>query len=93
MKSIYTLVGMKYKNATEFVASLPRGEPLLLARDSTNDFDPFAVQVWARDRHVGFVKATEVRPLAQWLDRNGAKMSTGFLAFDGDRWPKIEVEQ
>lgn len=71
MKALYSMVGMQHRDAVAFVSSLPRGEPLTLIREPTNQYDPNAVQVWARDRHVGFVKATQARALAMRIDRDG----------------------
>lgn len=51
--------------------SLPNGEPLTLVREPTNTYDPNAVQVWACNEHVGYIKATEVRPLAAFIDQHG----------------------
>jgi hypothetical protein len=97
-KSLYALVGMKHRGTEALVASLPQGEPLTLIRDRANQFDPNAVQVWARGQHVGFVRATQVRPLALALDRRNAPLGmapqiSARLAIDGGKWPMCEVEE
>jgi hypothetical protein len=102
MKSLVALVGMKHRGTEEFVASLPQGETLTLVREPDNKFDPNAVQVWARDRHVGYVKAAQVGPVAMALDRvmstdravlhEGKPAMLAKLAIDGGRWPMVEVE-
>lgn len=95
-KSLYAIVGMKHRGTEVFVASLPAGEPLLLLRDANNPHDPNAVQVWARGRHVAYLKATQVRPLARRLDSQialgrGPKLEAK-LSIDGGHWPMAEVE-
>jgi hypothetical protein len=67
-KALYALVGMKHRGTEALVASLPQGEPLTLIREPMNCFDPNAVQVWARDTHVGYIAAKQVKPLALAMD-------------------------
>lgn len=94
MKSLFTLVGMKYRNAEDFVKSLPAGEPLTLVREPDNDFDPNAIQVWAHERHIAFVKGTEARKLARFMDNDcGGGPVMGKLAIDSGKWPMVEVEE
>lgn len=100
MKAIYSIVGMRFRKTTEFLQALPKGEPLLLKRDRANQYDPFAVQVWARDTHIGFVKAIEVKTLAAKIDGDvlfEAALANGEppiarLAYVGG-WPSAEVEE
>lgn len=105
MKSLYALVGMKHRGTEEVVAALPQGEPLTLRREPSNPYDKFAVQVWARGQHVGYVKASQVRPVALAMDTKiGAALAaygdasrdeirfTATLAIDGGRWPMVEVD-
>jgi hypothetical protein len=97
-KSLVALVGMKHRGTEALVASLPQGEPLTLVREHGNKFDPFAVQVWARGQHVGFIKATQVKPIALAMDRAALPLSEdgpmmpAKLAIDGGKWPMIELE-
>ncbi len=86
------MVGMHYRQAAQFVESLPKGEELMLKRDRNNAHDPWAVQVWARGRHVAFVKATEVRSLAQRMDLAKQDLRPGRLAFDCG-WPVVETNE
>lgn len=92
MKSIFAIVGMKHRGTVEFVAGLPRGEPLTLVRESNNPFDSNAVQVWARDRHAGFIRGTQCRELARFMDGRGLAQMTAALAITSDRWPMAEVD-
>lgn len=100
-KSLYALVGMKHRGTEALVASLPQGEPLTLIREPTNPYDHNAVQVWAREQHIGFVKSTQVRPLAmamdraiemQRLSRGGGGVMPAKLSIDGGHWPMVEVD-
>lgn len=96
-KSLVALVGMKHRGTEALVASLPQGEPLTLIREHGNRYDPFAVQVWAREQHVGCIKATQVRPVAMALDARGAPLGmpsqmAALLAIDGGKWPMVELE-
>lgn len=100
-KSLVALVGMKHRGTESLVASLPQGEPLTLIRETDNKYDRFAVQVWARDAHVGYIKSTQVRPIAmamdraiemQALSRGGGGVLPAKLAIDGGPWPMVEID-
>lgn len=101
MKALYAMVGMQHRNALEFVASLPNGEPLTLVREPNNVFDPNAVQVWAQGRHIGFIKATQARALAIRMDRvppanlPRSTLSVGLIGVlvKREHLPMIEVEE
>jgi len=90
IRGLYTMVGMRFRNAEKFVQSLPAGEPLTLIRDPNNAHDPHAVQVHAREQFVAFIKGTEVAKLAAVMDA-GTKV-TAKLAW-GPRWPMVETEE
>ncbi len=98
MKSLVALVGMKHRGTEALVASLPQGEPLTLVREHGNKYDNFAVQVWAREQHVGFIKATQVKPIALAMDRaeaankGSASVWQAKLAIDGGKWPMVEID-
>jgi len=99
MKMLVALVGMKYQGGEAIVAALPNGAPLVLKREPDNRFDPAAVQVWimkddgSEGRHVGYIKATQARPIAAYMDQalKGEPLKAK-LAVDGGRWPMVEVE-
>lgn len=102
MKALYALVGMKHRGSEALVASLKRGHPLLLIREADNPHDRNAVQVWANGEHIGYVRGTQVRPLAMKLDApswhqqsalTGRSCINASLAVSADRWPMIEVEE
>ncbi len=91
-KTVYAIVGMKHRGTEALVSSLPVGEPLLLVREASNQFDPNAVQVWARGQHVAYLKATQVRSLAMAMDTSEIAKKDAKLAIDGGRWPMAEVD-
>jgi len=93
MKAIYTMVGMQHRGSVDFVASLPKGEPIILLRDPNNAHDPNAVMVWARGRHVAFLKAGEAFQLARRMDAIHQPKIEARLTFDGQRWPMAEVDE
>jgi hypothetical protein len=92
MKALYALVGMKHRGTESVVAALKDGHPVTLIREPNNDYDPNAVQVWA-DQHIGYVKATQARPLAMAMDRALKATRAGVLRKTADKWPMIEVEE
>jgi hypothetical protein len=100
MKTLVALVGTRWRgdDMVALLKSLPQGEPLALIREPTNAVDAAAIQVWARDQHIGFVKGTQNRHLAAKMDRNPdfrAAMSSGLrckLAIDGGKQPMVEID-
>lgn len=103
-KSLYALVGMKHRGTEALVASLPQGEPLTLLREPSNAHDRNAVQVWARGKLLGYVKGSQVAPLAARMDAAASTQNRPLpagvhftpptparLAIDGGRWPMVEV--
>lgn len=98
MKTLVALVGTKFRGPAmmKLLASLPQGEPLVLIRDRDNRFDPFAVQVWARGEHIGFIKGTQVKPVALAMDREigpAAEQRPAKLAIDGGKQPMVEIDE
>lgn len=98
-KSLVALVGVKFRGpeVEVLVAALPQGEPLTLIREPTNKFDTNAVQVWARGVHVGFLKGSQNKPVANWMDalrraRQSEPTLEAKLAVDGGKWPMVEIE-
>jgi len=101
--STYPIVGMKHRGAEEFLRSLPHREPVVLRRAPDNPHDPNAVEVWARGRHVGFLKAADAFKVARMIDQGqiGAPLAMdgacnvegvgvrGSLV--GRSWPCVEI--
>lgn len=82
MKGLYGLVAMQYRpaEAQAHFRSLPNGAPLILRRDPNNRFDPFAVQVWSGDFLIGFIKGSQVKPLAMAMDSAASAVSDELVA-------------
>lgn len=93
MTILVALVGTKHRGAdmVALLASLPDGEPLMLIRDPFNPFDPMAVQVWARGKHVGFVKGNQCGPLAMAMD--AAAQQLGLPAKGATKLAKLSVKE
>lgn len=109
MLSLIALVGTKFRGADiiRLVASLPNGEPLTLIREHGNEFDPNAVQVWARGQHVGYLKGSQNKSIAMAMDRaqklaevhdnvvsiSGHVTTPAVLRVTADRWPMVEIDE
>ncbi len=91
MKSLYTLVGMKYRGTEKIVFGQEVGAPLKLMREPDNEHDPFAVAVYVGNDHVAYIKGTEAAGLARQMDAAGQTSIEGSFAFGGDHWPSVEV--
>lgn len=95
MKTLVALVGMKHRGSERIVAAMKDGDPVTLIREPDNPYDPMAVQVWAAGMHVGYLKGTQVRPVAIAMDRSAASARAAPVAtyrVTADRWPMIEIE-
>lgn len=94
MKSIYSLVGMKYQNTEALVASLPKGEAVTLVREPSNVHDSNAVQAWARGTMLGYILAAQARSLARRMDQDTPGQAVvGRMTFDGGARPMVEIDQ
>jgi HIRAN domain len=93
MKGIYTMVGMRFRGAEGFVSSLKSGAAITLVRDPNNKHDQNAVKVFVGERFVAFIKATEVRGLANSMDGRGVARVEGRFAVTADRYPAVEVDE
>jgi hypothetical protein len=91
MKSIYSIVGMKFHDAEKFLAAQRAGEYLRLLREPDNPHDPLAIKVFVGERMVGYLKAAEGRMLANEMDSYQQTEIPARLTFAG-RHPHAEVE-
>ena len=91
MKTAYSIVGMKHRGTVKLVKSFQTGEPITLIRDHDNPHDVNAVQVWARDQHIGFVKAREAEQLAAQMSFTHTETIYG--RFVAREWPFVEIDQ
>lgn len=92
-KAVYDIVGMKHAgpDTEAYVRALPAGTALGLVRDPENRYDFNAVIVMHGERRLGFIKSTQVRPLARLMDASPGKAWFGRLI--PAVWPQIEVDE
>lgn len=93
----FALVGQVRRGAAGFVSTLQEGQVLDLRREPDNPHDPYAVQVWVVGRHVGYVAANQVRPLADAMDAKQRRLGTdaahmpAVLHWSSKRYPLVQV--
>jgi hypothetical protein len=94
MKALYSIVGMRFRNAVDFVRTQAPGTPVEVRREATNPHDENAVQVWIGDQHIGYVKKEQAVGLAKLLDSKpeAGAHATGRLVFV-DRLPSVELDE
>jgi hypothetical protein len=63
------LAGFQYHRAAAIWPFLRVGEPLHLRREHGNPHDRYAVAVWFRNEHLGYIPRRENRTLAGLLDQ------------------------
>jgi hypothetical protein len=93
-KSLVALVGTKFRGPemVALLASLPNGEPLTLVRDPANEYDPNAIKVFAREQHIGFVKGSQAKALAAFMDNPARpQMGTPDFKLSGVTVPGMRV--
>jgi HIRAN domain len=103
MTKKYSIVGMIYLNAEDFVKEIWPGEKATLMREPNNEHDKNAVAVWVRGRKVGFIPKLQNKALAPMIDRRGLDMAmdqsnTGkaiaatFIRSPNSGYPMVEIE-
>jgi len=90
MNGKYPMTGMNHRDAEQYVAALTPGTEMTLEREPDNKFDKFAVKVVHGGRHVGYIKAVSVRPLAIAMDAKNVPTITG--KFSNNTWPCVIIE-
>lgn len=71
MSKNYSIVGMNFRKAEEFVAALQPGTKITLVREPENIYDKNAVAVFVEDRHVGYIPKAQNAVLAAFIDQSG----------------------
>lgn len=79
MKSLYAMVGMKYRGTENLVRTMDAGEAITLRRDRKNPHDPNAVAVWARKTHIAYVPKAQAAELAKRMDAAGIETLYGLF--------------
>jgi hypothetical protein len=93
MKTLYTMVGMRFRGTEAKVAALQNGDNLMLRREPTNRHDPNAVAIDSDlGIHLAYVKGTEAGNLARQMDAAGATQWPCTFRVTADRWPQVEVD-
>lgn len=67
----YSIVGMNWQKAEEFVERLQVGTGAVLVREPNNPVDANAVAVWIEGRKVGYVPKKMNVALGQYIDQMG----------------------
>jgi hypothetical protein len=84
------LAGFQYHRAAAIWPFLQVGEKLHLRREPANPHDRYAVAVWFRNEHLGYIPRRENRTLAQLLD-HGERLETTIVRLleEENPWRKI----
>ncbi|MCU7844042.1 MAG: HIRAN domain-containing protein [Candidatus Thiodiazotropha sp. (ex Monitilora ramsayi)] len=84
------LAGYQYHRAAAIWPFLQVGEKLRLKREPCNPHDPYAVAVWFRNEHLGYVPSRENRTLAKLMDQGiPLEASLTRLLDESNPWRKI----
>lgn len=86
------LAGYQYHRAPAIWPFLQVGEPLHLKREPGNPYDRYAVAVWFRNEHLGYVPRQENRSLARLMDQ-GERLEASIVRLldEGNPWRKIRI--
>jgi hypothetical protein len=68
--STFAVAGFQYDNGPKFIGSLRQGETLRLAAEPKNRHDEFAVQIFYRDKKIGYVPRSDNRHISRLLQEN-----------------------
>ncbi len=86
------LAGYQYHRAAAIWPFLRVGEPLHLRREPGNTYDRYAVAVWFRNEHLGYIPRRENRPLARLMDQGEhLEASIVRLLDEENPWRKIRI--
>ncbi|MEW8524506.1 MAG: HIRAN domain-containing protein [Candidatus Thiodiazotropha endolucinida] len=84
------LAGFQYHRAASIWPFLRVGEHLHLKREPSNPHDRYAVAVWFKNEHLGYIPRRENRTLARLLDQ-GERLETTIVRLleEENPWRKI----
>lgn len=86
------LAGYQYHRAAAIWPFLQVGEKLHLRREPSNPHDRYAVAVWFRNEHLGYIPRRENRTLATLMDRGERpEASIVRLLDEKNPWRKIRI--
>ncbi|MEJ2393190.1 MAG: HIRAN domain-containing protein [Candidatus Thiodiazotropha sp.] len=86
------LAGFQYHRAAAIWPFLRVGEPLHLRREPGNPHDRYAVAVWFRNEHLGYIPRRENRTLAKLMDQ-GERLEAQIVRLleENNPWRKIRL--
>ncbi len=86
------LAGYQYHRASAIWPFLRVGEPLHLRREPSNPHDRYAVAVWFRNEHLGYIPRRENRTLARLMDQ-GERLEARIVRLldEQNPWRKIRI--
>ncbi|MEW8506114.1 MAG: HIRAN domain-containing protein [Candidatus Thiodiazotropha sp.] len=84
------LAGFQYHRAAAIWSFLRVGEQLHLKREPSNPHDRYAIAVWFKNEHLGYIPRHENRTLARLLDQ-GERLETTIVRLleEDNPWRKI----
>ncbi|MET0051807.1 MAG: HIRAN domain-containing protein [Candidatus Thiodiazotropha sp.] len=88
------LAGFQYHRAPAIWPFLQVGESLHLRREPTNAHDRYAIAVWFRNEHLGYIPQRDNRTLARLLDQ-GERLETTIVRLleeEQNPWRKIRLQ-
>ncbi len=86
------LAGFQYHRAAAIWPFLRVGEPLRLQREPGNPHDRYAVAVWFRNEHLGYIPRRENRTLAKLMDQGEClEAQIVRLLEENNPWRKIRL--
>jgi len=100
MKKAFSMVGMEHRKTEALVKALQPGVPATLIRESTNRFDPNAIQVWIHGEFVAYIPKNQNALLAAMLDHperplddaGSRSIEAVFIRSPNSGYPQVEVE-
>jgi hypothetical protein len=86
------LAGFQYHRAAAIWPFLRIGEPLHLRRESYNPHDRYAVAVWFKNEHLGYIPRRENLTLAKLMDQ-GERLEATIVQLleEPNPWRKIRI--
>ncbi|MEJ2464780.1 MAG: HIRAN domain-containing protein [Candidatus Thiodiazotropha sp.] len=86
------LAGFQYHRAAAIWPFLRVGEPLRLRREPGNPHDRYAIAVWFRNEHLGYIPRRENRTLAKLMDQ-GERLEAQIVRLleENNPWRKIRL--
>ena len=87
------LAGFQYHRGPAIWPFLQLGETLHLKREPSNPHDRFAIAVWFKNEHLGYIPMRENRTLARLLDQGERLEATIIRLLDDDNpWRRIRFQ-